>query len=132
MIIFNFPNDICIVLIFVYIYCKPISGLDTPSSYQVRTKAAPSSLHACIGLASFSHKVRSVSAAVSRFTCGKSAGLPYPKPGEFGVGVPALERTKSEQRAKKKHQETCKSILIVDKIRLQGMRGVWYNLRICL
>ncbi|NMB50391.1 MAG: hypothetical protein GX997_08070, partial [Bacteroidales bacterium] len=64
----------------------------------------------------------------SRFTCGKSAGLPYPKPGESGGVVPALERTKSEEEAKKKHQETCKSVLIVDKIRLQGMRGVLYNL----
>ncbi|MCW1736105.1 hypothetical protein [Anaerorudis cellulosivorans] len=80
------------------------------SSHQVRTKAAPSSLHACIRLASFTHKVRSVSAAVSRFTCGKSAGLPYPKPGEFGVVVPALERTKSEGRAKEERRRSIKKL----------------------
>ena len=102
MIIFNFPNDICIVLIFVYIYCKPISGLDTPSSYQVRTKAAPSSLHACIRLASSSHEVRSVSAAVSRFRCGKEADLFYTGLTESDVAVPALKRRKSEGRAKNK------------------------------
>jgi hypothetical protein len=79
---------------------KLILGQDTPSPHQVRTKAAPSSLHACITLASFSHEVRSVSAAVSRFKYGKDAGLFYTGLTESDVVIPALKRRKSEGRAK--------------------------------
>ena len=79
---------------------KLILGQDTPSPHQVRTKAAPSSLHACIRLASFSHEVRSVRTAVSRFKCGKEAGLFYTGLTESDVVVPALKRRKSEGRAK--------------------------------
>jgi transposase len=79
---------------------KLILGQDTPSPHQVRTKAAPSSLHACIRLASFSHEVRSVSAAVSRFKYGKEAGLFYTGLTESDVVIPALKRRKSEGRAK--------------------------------
>jgi hypothetical protein len=79
---------------------KLILGQDTPSPHQVRTKAAPSSLHACIRLASFSHEVRSVRTAVSRFKCGKEAGLFYTGLTESDVVIPALKRRKSEGRAK--------------------------------
>ena len=75
-----------------------------PSPHQVRTKSAPSSLHACIRLASSSHEVRSVSAAVSRFTCGKEVGLFYTDLTGSDVVIPALKRRKSEGRAKKERR----------------------------
>jgi len=55
----------------------------------LRTKAVPSSLHACIGLASSSLNVRSGYASVSRSTCGRHVGLPYPVHTTFGTLVPA-------------------------------------------
>jgi|LFRM01.1.fsa_nt_gb hypothetical protein len=46
-------------------------------SHLLRTKAAPSSLHACIRFASSLYKVRFGSASVSRTKCEKDAGLFY-------------------------------------------------------
>jgi len=59
----------CVVLFLIYFFCKPISGLDTPSPHQVRTKAAPSSLHACISLAPSLHDNRAVYAVSMRVSC---------------------------------------------------------------
>ena len=73
-----------------------------PSPHLPRTKAAPSSLHACISLASSSRKFRSGYASVSRTTCGKDAGLLYDGFTESDVVVPALKRRKSEGGAKNK------------------------------
>ena len=74
----------------------------TSQPHLLRTKAAPSSLHACIRLVSSLHKVHSDFASVSRSTCGKEAGLFYTDLTESDVVFPALERRKSEGRAKKK------------------------------
>ncbi len=70
------------------------------SLHHPRTKAVPSSLHACISLTSPSYKVRSGFASVSRSPCGKDVGLFYIGLTESDVVVPALERRKSEGRAK--------------------------------
>jgi len=55
----------------------------------LRTKAAPSSLHACIRLASSSHKVCFGFASVLRSTCGMYIGLLYTDFTESDVVVPA-------------------------------------------
>jgi hypothetical protein len=89
---------------FVYIYRKFISGQVVLSSHLLRTKAAPSSLHACLTHAPSLQKVRSRSSSGSRSTCGKYAGLPYTERAAFGVVVPALKRRKSEQGAKEKRR----------------------------
>ncbi len=65
-----------------------------------RTKAVPSSLHACIRLAPSSCKVSLGSASASRSTCGKDVGLFYTGFTESDVAVPALKRRKSEGGAK--------------------------------
>ncbi|MFY9118122.1 MAG: hypothetical protein WAN90_05455, partial [Dysgonamonadaceae bacterium] len=57
-------------------------------------------LHACIRLASSSHKVCTVSTPVSRPTCGKDIDLFYTDSTESDVVFPALKRRKSEQGAK--------------------------------
>ena len=46
--------------VFCLHFCKPISGRDTPSPHLPRTKAVPSSLHACIRVASSLHDNRAV------------------------------------------------------------------------
>jgi len=96
---------LCIVLIFVYIYRKRISGQDTSFPHLPRTKAAPSSLHACITLAPSSHKVRFGFAYVSHFIWGKYEALFYHNSTDSGVFVPALKRRKSEGRAKEKRRK---------------------------
>jgi hypothetical protein len=112
-------KSFCLVLLLIYIECKPISGRDktyfrarhiftAPSPHLRRTFAVPSSLHACIRLASSLHKVCSASTAESRSTCGKYAGLLYVDFAESRVLVPALERRKSEQGAKEERRRSDK------------------------
>jgi hypothetical protein len=89
---------------------KLILGQDTPSPHQVRTKAAPSSLHACIRLASFSHEVRSVRTAVSRFKCGKRGRFVLHRSHGIRCCYPCFEakeeRRKSEEQPIKSPQNT--------------------------
>ena len=85
---------------------KRISGKDTPSPHHPRTKAVPSSLHACIRLTPTLHKVRSVTFPVSLSTCSKEVGLCYTIFTDSGDVVPALKRRNSEGIAKEERRRS--------------------------
>jgi len=74
------------------------------SPHLPRTKAVPSSLHACIRLAPSSQKVCAGLVSASRSPCGKEVGLLYIGFAESDVVVPALKRRKSEGEAIKGRQ----------------------------
>ena len=88
----------CIVLFFVYIYSEFVSGLDSvktaPSPYQVRTKSAPSSLHACISLALNMHDNRVVYAVSMRVS--RIINRQNPEP----LSLPWSEQRAKEERTR--------------------------------
>ncbi len=70
-----------------------------PSPYQVRTKSAPSSLHACISLAPNMHDNRAVYAVSMRVSRIINRQNPEPLSLPWSEQRANKERTRSEQRA---------------------------------
>ncbi|MFY9515759.1 MAG: hypothetical protein WAP46_05525 [Dysgonamonadaceae bacterium] len=94
-------NFVFIVLLLIYIECKPISGRDNPIIAKSPYNAVPSPYQGRTILAPCLHQPCTKYARQSGGLCSEDVGFTYHQPAESGAVVPALERTNSEGGAKK-------------------------------